>query len=264
MSHKYLGENFDIHGGGMDLIFPHHEAEIAQSNAAHGHNPCRYWMHNNMITINGKKMGKSLGNAISLEQFFTGEHPLLEKAYSPQTIRFFLLQAHYRSTLDFTNEALQAAEKGLERLQQAGKTLGTLSGQDVSTVTERLQTVENGCTAAMNDDFNSPVALSHLFELVRLINAANDNKEKFSQEDIVTAKKMYGFLNDVLGISDAVNSTTDNDSLLDGVMLLLLQLRQQAKNNKNFALSDLIRNRLAEKGIQIMDGKDDSKWIIKH
>ncbi|MDR2556527.1 MAG: cysteine--tRNA ligase [Bacteroidales bacterium] len=261
MSHKYLGENFDIHGGGMDLIFPHHEAEIAQSNAAYGHNPCRYWMHNNMITINGKKMGKSLGNAISLEQFFTGKHPLLQKAYNPQTIRFFLLQAHYRSTLDFTNDALQAAEKGLERLQQAGKTLQTLTAQDISTVTERLQGIESGCIDAMNDDFNSPIALSHLFELVRLINAAADGKEKFTPENIAAAKKMYKFLEDVLGISDTENN--NNDNLLEEVMQILLELRKQAKDKKDFALSDLIRNELAAKGIQIMDGKDGAKWTIK-
>ncbi|MDR1974359.1 MAG: cysteine--tRNA ligase, partial [Bacteroidales bacterium] len=187
MSHKYLGENFDIHGGGMDLVFPHHEAEIAQAQAAYGNNPCRYWMHNNMVTVNGKKMGKSLGNSISLEQFFTGNHPLLEKAYSPMTIRFFLLQAHYRSTLDFSNEALQAAEKGLERLAQASKTLETISASDNSSVSEKLSAIENGMIDAMNDDFNSPIALSHIFEMVRLINAAADGKEKFTAKDITQA-----------------------------------------------------------------------------
>ncbi|MDR1739136.1 MAG: cysteine--tRNA ligase, partial [Bacteroidales bacterium] len=243
MSHKYLGENFDIHGGGMDLVFPHHEAEIAQAQAAYEHAPCRYWMHNNMVTVNGKKMGKSLGNAISLEQIFSGDHPLLEKKYSPMTVRFFLLQAHYRSTLDFTNEALQAAEKGLERLTQAYKTLQTLPESNASTVSEKLKDIEKNCMEAMDNDFNSPIALSHLFEMVRLINAAAGNTEKFTAQDIEQAKKMYGFLQDALGIS-LESTDTGSTGKLNEVMQLLLDLRQEAKNKKDFALSDSIRDKL--------------------
>ncbi len=264
MSHKYLGENFDIHGGGMDLVFPHHEAEIAQAQAAYHHAPCRYWMHNNMVTVNGKKMGKSLGNAISLEQIFSGDHPLLEKKYSPMAVRFFLLQAHYRSTLDFTNEALQAAEKGLERLTQAYKTLLSLPTNAESTVNEKLAEIEKNCKEAMDNDFNSPIALSHLFEMVRLINAAasDTTTEKFDSKDIEQAKKMYNFLQDVLGIS-LENANTESNDKFDEVMQLLLDLRQEAKNKKDFALSDSIRDKLAAQGIQIMDSKDGASWQIK-
>ena len=182
MGTKYLGEQFDIHGGGMDLLFPHHESEIAQSVAANGHMPVKYWLHNNMITINGQKMGKSLGNSITLNQFFTGDHELLDQAYSPMTIRFFILQAHYRSTLDFSNEALQGSEKGLKKLLQAVTTLNKLKASDTSTV--NIKALESKCYEAMNDDFNSPVVIAQLFEAARIINLVNDGKEKLNEEDL--------------------------------------------------------------------------------
>ncbi|MDE7104014.1 MAG: cysteine--tRNA ligase, partial [Bacteroidales bacterium] len=184
MSCKYLGQPFDIHGGGMDLLFPHHESEIAQSVAAYGEAPCRYWVHNNMITINGQKMGKSLGNFITLEQLFTGDHEALDQAYSPMTVRFFILQAHYRGTLDFSNEALQSAEKGWQRLQQARQTLDRLSAQPSSTVADFLQAMGDKCREAMDDDLNTPMVLAQFFELVRLINQAADGKAAFTQADL--------------------------------------------------------------------------------
>ena len=182
MGTKYLGETFDIHGGGMDLLFPHHESEIAQQTGITGHGPCKYWMHNNMITINGQKMGKSLGNFITLSEFFEGSHQMLEKAYSPMTIRFFILQAHYRSTVDFSNEALQAAEKGFGRLMQAYKTLQKLQPSKASSV--NVSEYKQRCYDAMNDDLNSPILIAHLFDITKVINSVNDKKETLIQADI--------------------------------------------------------------------------------
>ena len=189
MSTKYLGEEFDIHGGGMDLQFPHHECEIAQSTAANGKESVKYWVHNNMITINGQKMGKSLGNFINLEEFFTGSHKLLEKSYSPMTVRFFIMQAHYRSTVDFSNEALQSAEKGMARLITATETLNKLKPSDKSTV--NINELKDKCYQAMNDDMNTPILISHLFDGVRIINSIDAGTESISGSDLDLLKKIY-------------------------------------------------------------------------
>ncbi|MBT5615954.1 MAG: cysteine--tRNA ligase, partial [Flavobacteriales bacterium] len=199
MSEKYLGKNFDIHGGGMDLVFPHHEAEIAQSNACNNCNPVNYWMHNNMITIDGKKMGKSLGNFINLEEFFNGTHAKLDRAYSPMTIRFFILQAQYRSTVDFGNEALQAAEKGFTKLMNAMETLENLKNSDSSTYD--INELEKNCYAAMDDDFNTPILIAHLFDGVRIINSVKDGKESLTASDLSKMQKLFSdFVTDILGL----------------------------------------------------------------
>ncbi|MGD0711725.1 MAG: cysteine--tRNA ligase [Bacteroidales bacterium] len=257
MSTKYLGEYFDIHGGGMDLLFPHHECEIAQSVAANGKESVKYWLHNNMITINGQKMGKSLGNFITLEEFFTGKHKALTQAYSPMTIRFFILQAHYRGTLDFSNEALQAAEKGLKRLMHAYETLKKVKATVMSTVD--IAKLSKECYDALNDDFNSPMVISGLFEAARIINSANDGKEKLTKQDIESLKKLFDdFAFDILGLR---NETADsgNDSV-DGLMGLILSLRKNAKENKDFTTSDKIRDELAKLGISVKDTKDGASW----
>lgn len=260
MSTKYLGEQFDIHGGGMDLLFPHHECEIAQSTAANGKESVKYWMHNNMITINGQKMGKSLGNFITLDEFFSGTHEFLEKAYSPMTVRFFILQAHYRSTVDFSNEALQAAEKGFERLIKANTTLNKLKAANESTV--NLDELEKNCYAAMNDDLNSPILISHLFDAVRIINSINDGKEKINQADLEKLKSIYTvFVFDVLGLRDD-QAETGNNNLSSELIDLILNIRLEAKKNKDFATSDKIRDALTNKGVTIKDTKDGFEWEI--
>ncbi len=263
MSTKYLGEVFDIHGGGMDLLFPHHECEIAQSNAAQGKDAVRYWMHNNMITINGQKMGKSLGNFITLREFFSGEHKALEKAYSPMTIRFFILQAHYRSTLDFSNEALMAAEKGLKRLLQALETLQSLKASDKSTVS--VEGIEEKCHQAMCDDFNSPIAIAHLFDAVRIINSVNDKTDTLSANDLTHLKTIFqSFVVDILGLKpEAASTSGKSDETLKGVMQLVLDLRQQARSQKDFATSDKIRDDLAALNIAVKDSKDGASWELK-
>lgn len=260
MSSKYLGNSFDIHGGGMDLVFPHHEAEIAQSNACNDCDPAKYWMHNNMITINGQKMGKSLGNALNLEQFFTGDHELLERAYSPMTIRFFILQAHYRSTVDFSNEALQAAEKGMAKLMNAYETLQGLSASDTSSYD--VATLKDKCYAAMNDDFNTPILISHLFDGVRIINSAKDGKEQLTANDLADLKALFQtFVSNVLGLKSA-KEAAGND-LTNEVMDIVLQLRSKAKATKDWDSADLIRDELNKLNIQVKDGKDGSSWEIK-
>lgn len=264
MSTKYLGETFDIHGGGMDLLFPHHECEIAQSNAANGKDSVRYWLHNNMITINGKKMGRSLGNFINLSEFFKGDHPALEKAYSPMNLRFFMLQAHYRSTLDFSNEALQAAEKGLKRLLQAHDTLQGLSpapssSADVSTIREK-------CHEAMNDDFNSPVAIAHLFEAARIINSVSDEKDSLSAEDLDLLKTTFReFLTDIFGLTSQKDDGGKEalGRVVEGLMGMVLDIRQQARHRKDWATSDQIRDMLEELKIGIKDGKEGASWNFK-
>ena len=262
MSTKYLGETFDIHGGGMDLTFPHHEAEMAQAQAAHGKPAVRYWMHNNMITLNGQKMGKSLGNAISLEQFFNGNHPLLEKAYSPMTIRFFMLQAHYRSTLDFSNEALQASEKGLERLMNAVAKIESLPVSDSSTV--NVTELTANCYAAMNDDMNSPIAIAYLFEGVKFINSISDGKSTITLEDRDALKTLFhAFVFDIFGLNADVQNESDNSEVLNEVVDLLMKLRTEAKANKDWATSDKIRNELAAIGFDIKDGKEGVSWELK-
>ncbi len=262
MSTKYLGETFDIHGGGIDLIFPHHEAEIAQSKAANGKPSVRYWMHNNMITLNGQKMGKSLGNAISLNEFFTGSHPLLEKAYSPMTIRFFMLQAHYRSTLDFTNEALQAAEKGLARLMKAVGTLETLKISEKSTVD--IAGLKEKCYAAMNDDLNSPIAIAHLFDGVRIINSINDGAEKINEAGCQELKSFFkSFIFDILGFKQEERKDEGGQEILSNIVDLLLNLRIEAKANKDWGTADKIRDELTKLGFEVKDTKDGFEWELK-
>ncbi len=259
MGTKYLGETFDIHGGGMDLMFPHHESEIAQQTSVCGHGPCHYWMHNNMITINGQKMGKSLGNFITLDEFFTGKHELLTQAYAPMTIRFFILQAHYRSTVDFSNEALVAAEKGYARLMQAYKTLGRLQPSKSSSVD--ISGYRQLCYDAMNDDLNTPIVISHLFDMAKVINTVNDKKATLTQADIDELKGvMDTFVFDVMGLRD--ESATDNSALLDGLMKMILDVRATAKANKDWATSDHIRDELASLGVTVKDGKDGATWEI--
>ena len=260
MGTKYLGETFDIHGGGMDLLFPHHESEIAQQTGITGHGPCKYWMHNNMITINGQKMGKSLGNFITLGEFFEGSHNMLEKAYSPMTIRFFILQAHYRSTVDFSNEALQAAEKGFSRLMQAYKTLQKLQPAKTSSVS--IEEYRKKCYDAMNDDFNSPILIAHLFDITKVINSVNDKKATLNQADIDELKGIFDtFVFDILGLKD--EQSGDNTTLLDGLISMILEVRQQAKSQKDWATSDRIRDDLQKLGVAIKDGKDGATWTIE-
>jgi cysteinyl-tRNA synthetase len=259
MSEKYLGKNFDIHGGGMDLVFPHHEAEIAQSNACNNCNPVNYWMHNNMITVDGKKMGKSLGNFINLEEFFTGSHTKLERSYTPMCIRFFILQAHYRSTVDFSNEALQAAEKGFTKLMNAMETLVKLSSSENSTFD--VNELEQKCYAAMDDDFNTPILIAHLFDGVRIINSVKDGKESLNATDLEKMKYLFTtFVTDILGFISAKESS-END-LTNGVMELVLKLRENAKANKDFDSADLIREELSKLNIQVKDGREGSSWEV--
>lgn len=256
MGTKYLGDTFDIHGGGMDLLFPHHEAEIAQSTAALGHESVRYWLHNNMITINGQKMGKSLNNFITLDEFFSGSHPLLEKAYSPMAIRFFILQAHYRSTLDFSNEALQAAEKGFKRLMAAMQTLEKLKPGEKSD--SDIKALNQACYDAMNDDFNSPVVIAHLFEGVRIINSVNDGHEIISATDLDLLKATFKvFVTEVLGLLPEESGQID---LVDNLVQTIIAIRKQAREAKDFKTSDLIRDELKNIGIVLKDSKDGTSW----
>ena len=260
MSTRYLGETFDIHGGGMDLMFPHHECEIAQSVAACGHDAARYWMHNNMITINGQKMGKSLGNFITFEQLTTGNHPLLAQAYAPMTIRFFILQAQYRSTLDFSNEALQAAEKGYERLMKAMKTLSKLKASETSSVD--ISDIEPRCKAAMDDDLNSPIVISVLFDAVRLINQIYDGQQTISAADLEELRRvMHLYVFDILGLRDDLAG--DNNRLLGQLIDTVLDIRMQAKQAKDWTTSDRIRDSLTALGIKVKDRKDGTDWELE-
>ena len=259
MGQKYLGEQFDIHGGGMDLIFPHHECEIAQSVAAVGHQAVKYWMHNNMITINGQKMGKSLGNFITLEEFFTGSHKLLDSAYSPMTIRFFILQAHYRSTVDFSNEALIASQKGLSRLTEAYDRLKKITPSATTSVeTKDWATM---CREAMNDDLNTPIVISHLFDAAKAINTVYDTKATISQTDLDSLKELFDAYIDILGLQTEQSSSKYLDSYKKAVDLLL-SLRLEAKQSKNWALSDRIRDELASYGFVVKDTKEGFEWSL--
>jgi len=261
MGTKYLGEEFDIHGGGMDLVFPHHECEIAQSTAALGKETVKYWMHNNMITINGQKMGKSLGNFITLDQFFTGNHNSLEKAYSPMTIRFFILQAQYRSTVDFSNEALQAAEKGLQRLLEGYARLQKIVPSATSTVD--VKGLRDRCEGAMLDDLNSPIAIAHLFEAVTAINTISSGNATINEADLIELKDTFKiFVEDILGLQTEIEAQGGSDAYKAAIDLLL-QLRQEAKANKDWATSDKIRNQLTTFGFEIKDGKDAVEWSLK-
>ena len=262
MGKKYLGEHFDIHGGGMDLVFPHHECEIAQSVASQGDDMVRYWMHNNMITINGQKMGKSYNNFINLSEFFAGSHPLLEQPYSPMTIRFFILQAHYRSTVDFGNEALQASEKGLSRLLEAWENLGRITASESSSVD--VSGIRTKCYDAMNDDLNTPIVISHLFDAARIINQTIDKKATLSAADLAELKEVFAlFLFDILGIkAEQGGNNSGREEAFGKVVDMLLEQRAIAKANKDWATSDKIRNELAALGFEIKDTKDGCTWKL--
>lgn len=258
MSSKYLGDQFDIHGGGMDLAPTHHTNEIAQNLACSHTTPARFWIHTNMLTVNGQKMSKSLGNSFLPHELFTGNHPLLDKGYSPMTVRFFVLQAHYRSTLDFSNEALQAAEKGFTRLMNAVKLLDTLKPSAQST--SDIKALHKNVYAAMNDDFNTPVALSHLFEATRIINSVNDGKESLSIEDLELLKTLVtDFVFNIFGLKEENAVNTDK---IDGLMSMILDVRKEAKAKKDFATSDLIRDKLKEIGFEIKDGKEGTTYAM--
>jgi len=261
MGTKYLGEQFDIHGGGMDLMFPHHECEIAQSTAALGKETVKYWMHNNMITINGQKMGKSLGNFITLEEFFEGKHPALTQAYSPMTIRFFILQAHYRSTVDFSNEALQASEKGLERLMDAYARLNRITASAASSVD--MKGLRERCFDAMNDDLNSPIVISHLFDASKSINLISDGKETINADDLKELKEVFDlFIVEILGLGLDDKSSQTTGEGYKGAIDLLLNMRMEAKANKDWATSDKIRNELTALGFEIKDTKEGFEWKL--
>jgi cysteinyl-tRNA synthetase len=260
MSRKYLGDTFDIHGGGMDLQATHHTNEIAQSQACYHKTPVNYWLHTNMLTVNGTRMSKSAGNGFLPGELFTGDHPLLDKGYHPMAVRFFMLQTHYRSTLDFSNEALQASEKGYERLMDAYATLQTLQAADRST--ENIKAFAEKCHEAMNDDFNSPVLIAHLFDAVRIINSVNDRKSSLSPPDLELLKKTFNaFVRDVLGLKPEEKNDRAN-SVLDNVITVLLDMRAKAKADRNFKLSDEIRDKLVAAGVQVKDTKEGATWKV--
>ncbi|HOV36349.1 MAG TPA: cysteine--tRNA ligase [Dysgonamonadaceae bacterium] len=258
MSTKYLGQTFDIHGGGMDLQATHHTNEIAQSEACNHVQPVKYWMHTNMLTVNGARMSKTAGNGFLPQELFTGNHPLLERGYSPMTVRFFMAQSHYRSTLDFSNEALQAAEKGYKRLMESLSNLRRIQPSDSSSV--NVAALRDNCYAAMNDDFNTPVLISHLFEGVRIVNAAIDGKETLSAADLELLQHvMKTFVFDVLGLVDETKADAKSH-VVDGLMKLVLEIRSEARAKKDWATSDKIRDNLKAIGIEIKDGKDGTDW----
>ncbi|MFV8343342.1 cysteine--tRNA ligase [Flavobacterium sp. XS2P39] len=260
MSTKYLGNHFDIHGGGMDLKFPHHECEIAQNEACTGQTPVNYWMHANMLTLNGKKMAKSTGNNILPREILTGENSILSKAFSASVARFFMLQAHYRSILDFSDDAIVAAEKGYKRLMEAVDSLKDLNAGPNSTID--IGTWKQSCYDAMNDDFNTPILIAQLFEGVRFINLLKEEKETLSLQDLKTfTAAITGFVFDVLGLEDEKVSDSNNDKL-EGTVNMLIEMRKQARDNKNFALSDQIRDQLIALGIQLKDGKEGTTFSI--
>jgi len=264
MGRKYLGSHFDIHGGGMDLIFPHHECEIAQSVASQGDQMVHYWMHNNMITINGQKMGKSLNNFITLEEFFTGSHTSLEEAYSPMTIRFFILQAHYRSTVDFSNEALKASRKGLERLLDGVKGLERIIPSDKGEITTvYTDELRQKCYDAINDDLNSPIVISHLFDACHLINQLIDKQQTITPNALEALHHIFKiFAFDILGLKMEVEGNNKREEAFSQTVDLLLQIRAQAKAKKDWGTSDEIRNELAKIGFEIKDTKDGATWKL--
>ncbi len=260
MSTKYLGDTFDIHGGGMDLKFPHHECEIAQNEACSGHSPVNYWMHANLLTLNGKKMAKSTGNNILPREIFSGNSPFLSKAFSPIVVRFFMLQAHYRSILDFSNDAVLAAEKGFFRLTEAIEKLASIEAGKTSSV--NIATWKQRCFEAMNDDFNSPILIAELFEAVRYINLLTDKKETLTAADLEDfTQTLKGFVFDVLGLVDANQENNQSDKL-EGVIEMLIEMRNQARADKNWALSDEIRDKLLALGIQLKDGKEGTVFSL--
>jgi cysteinyl-tRNA synthetase len=258
MSTKYLGDEFDIHGGGMDLKFPHHECEIAQAQACNHVAPVRYWMHGNMLTMNGKKMAKSTGNNILPEEIFTGNNLNISKAFAPSVARFFMMQAHYRSVLDFSNDAMLAAEKGYNRLMDAINLLQEIKASESSSID--LERWREDCYVAMSDDVNTPILIAHLFEAVKWINLIKEGKETVSATDKeLLEKTLKDFVFDVLGLEN-VMSGDDSSEKLDGVVQVLIELREQARADKNWELSDRIRDDLAAQGIQLKDGKDGTSY----
>lgn len=261
MSTRYLGDQFDIHGGGLDLLFPHHECEIAQNTAVNGKPSVTYWMHNNMITVNGTKMGKSLGNFINLEEFFDGSHRLLDKAYEPMIIRFFILQSHYRSIVDFSVEALHAAETALKRLLDASNNIASIPVSDASTV--EVKSLRQKCYDAMNDDLNTPIVLSHLFEATRIINSGIAGIEKLTQHDLDELTDLFKiFLHDLLGIQDSVALKDSSYEAFEKAVNMLLEMRQEAKRNKDWATSDKIRDDLTKAGFVIKDTPTGFEWSL--
>lgn len=259
MSRKYLGDQFDIHGGGMDLAATHHTNEIAQSEACNQVQPAKYWMHTNMLTVNGARMSKSSGNGFLPGELFTGDHPLLEKGYSPMAVRFFMLQAHYRSTLDFSNEALDAAEKGYKRLMTAIALLDKITASAKTKIDVDLVELRKRCHAAMDDDFNSPILIAELFDVVRLINSIYDGKQQVNAADLDQIKQLVKeFVFDIMGLRDD-QVAGDNESM-EGLMELVINLRNEAKQNKDFTTSDRIRQELSAIGIQLKDSKDGTLW----
>ena len=260
MSSKYLGDVFDIHGGGMDLQATHHTNEIAQSQACNHKAPVNYWMHTNMLTVNGVRMSKSAGNGFLPGELFSGNHALLERGYSPMAVRFFMMQTHYHSTLDFSNEALQASEKGFERLIESYNTLQTLKAGTTSS--EDIKALQQKCYDAMNDDFNTPILIAHLFDAARIVNSANDSKLSLTQEDIDMLKSIYqNFVFDIMGLKKEEENSKTNE-VLGRVINMVLDMRIKAKAEKNFLLSDEIRNKLTNAGVQIKDAKEGSSWKI--
>lgn len=261
MGRKYLGSHFDIHGGGMDLIFPHHECEIAQSVASQGDDMVHYWMHNNMITINGTKMGKSLGNFITLEEFFTGSNKLLSQPFSGMTIRFFILMAHYRGTVDFSNDALQAAEKAMNRLMEAYSNISRIAPSQTSSV--GVSEFRDKCYEAMDDDLNTPILISHLFDASKVVNQAFDGKVTLTAADIAELKSLFDtFLFDILGMKEDKGDNSGRELAFGKVVDMLLEQRAIAKANKDWATSDKIRNELAALGFEVKDSKDGATWKL--
>lgn len=259
MSTKYLGEKFDIHGGGMDLKFPHHECEIAQGKGCFGNEPVNYWMHANMLTLNGQKMSKSTGNTILPMQLISGDNDFFEKGFHPSVVRFFFMQAHYRSVVDLSNEALIASEKGFERLMEALQLIENLPTNEKSTID--ISRWKNDCYDALTDDFNSPILISHLFEAVNWIFKIRDGKETILFADLQELTKlMNGFVYDVLGLQ---NIQQGDSGKLDQAMQILIDIRNQARKAKNFELSDQIRDKLLEEGIELKDGRDGTTFLIR-
>lgn len=263
MSSKYLGETFDIHGGGMDLKFPHHECEIAQGEAAHGHSPVNYWMHANMLTLNGQKMSKSTGNSILPVELFTGDNDFMQKAFSPSVVRFFMMQAHYRSILDFSNDAILAAEKGFNRLTEAMKLMNQLPVSKTSSVD--VASWKSKCYAAMNDDFNTPILVAELFDAVKMIHTINDGNATITKEDLDDlSTDMNAFFYDILGLQNAQEETGGSlNKGLDGAMKLIIDLRATARANKDWSTSDKIRDELAAAGIALKDGVDGTSYSVE-
>lgn len=258
MSTKYLGTSFDIHGGGMDLQATHHTNEIAQSVACNHTEPVKYWVHTNMLTVNGTRMSKTAGNGFLPRELFTGSHPLLERGYSPMTVRFFMAQSHYRSTLDFSNEALQASEKGYKKLMESFSTIEKIEPSPSSSV--NIADLEDRCYAAMNDDFNSPVLIAHLFDGVRIINSAYDKTESLTADDLAALKRvMHTFVFEVLGLVDESKSVAGSN-VIDNLMKLILDIRETARENKDWATSDKIRDELKAAGVEIKDTKQGVEW----